>query len=98
MKKLFSTLIVSLFVFNVSAIDILFNRLEKLYEKDKSKCLVVAKRYMDYLPNQASPYYFATVVYKFKAENARNARGEYLHLKKALGYAIKFEEKNNIEI
>ena len=98
MKKIFSTLIVSLFVFNVSASDVLFSRLEKLYKKDKSKCLVVAKRYMDYLPNQASPYYFATVVYKFKAENSRNSRGEYLHLKKALGYAIKFEEKNNLEI
>ena len=82
MKKLFSALIVSLFVFNVSATDVLFNRLEKLYKKDKSKCLIIAKRYIEYLPNQSSPYYFATVVYKYKAENAKNTRGEYLHLKR----------------
>tara|TARA_R110002072_G_scaffold302402_1_gene485113 strand:- start:40232 stop:41218 length:987 start_codon:yes stop_codon:yes gene_type:complete len=95
MKKLLSTLIVLLLFFNASASDILFNRLDNLYKKDKKKCLVVAKRYMEYLPKESSSYYFASIVYKYKAENARNSRGEYLHLKKAISYAVQFENKKD---
>ncbi|HIP32579.1 MAG TPA: CAP domain-containing protein [Crocinitomicaceae bacterium] len=98
MKKILSTLIVLLIVFSASASDLFYNRLEKLYKKDKKKCLTVAKRYIDYLPNQSASYYFAAIVYKYKAENARNSRGEYLHLRKAIGYAVQFEELKDEEL
>jgi len=98
MKKLLSTLIVLLLVFSSFATNIFFNRLDKLYKKDKKQCLDVAKRYINYLPNQASSYYFASMVYKFKAENAKNSRGEYMHLKKAIGYALQFDELNDLEL
>ena len=98
MKKLLSTLIVLSVVFSASASNLFFKRLDKLYQKDKQQCLTVAKRYIKYLPKQSASYYFATVIYKFKAENARNSRGEYMHLKKAISYALKFEELKDEEL
>ncbi|MBL1279146.1 MAG: CAP domain-containing protein [Fluviicola sp.] len=98
MKNTLSTLIVILISFSSFSSNILFNRLDKLYSKDKKKCLVVAKRYMELMPKQSASYYFASIVYKYKAENARNSRGEYLHLKKAIGYAVQFEEKNDEDL
>lgn len=69
-----------------------FNRLDKLYQKDPDKCLVVSKRYMKLFPSKPEPYYFASKVYFDKASDAKNLRSQYLNLSKALGYAVKFEK------
>jgi uncharacterized protein YkwD len=77
-----------------SSRDILFNRLEKLHEKDPSKCLEVSKRYMSLFPENASSYYFASVIYDERADKSKTVQGKYRNLKKAIGYAITFEEKD----
>jgi uncharacterized protein YkwD len=76
----------------VFANDILFNRLTKLYTKNPEKCLETAKRYINYFPNESSSYYYASKVYYDKSTVARNNRTEYSLLKKAIGYAVKFEK------
>lgn len=82
----------------VSAKDIAFNRLNKLYHKDSKQCLVVAKRYMKYLPENASAYYFATLIYRDKVDNARNAKGKYFSMTKSLSYAKKFTARDHENI
>jgi uncharacterized protein YkwD len=78
--------------------DILFKRLDNLYQRDKSKCLEVTKRYIKYFPDQAAPYYFAVLSYKDKSLKARNARGEYISMRKAIGYAVQFELKDTEQL
>lgn len=91
--KSFNLLFVLLFAPSiVSANDILFNRLTKLYNKNPEKCLEAATRYIHYFPNESSSYYYASKVYYDKSTTARNSRTEYSLLKKAIGYAVKFEK------
>lgn len=82
----------------VSAKDFTFNRLNKLYEKDTKQCLEVAKRYMKYLPDNASAYYFAAIIYRDKVDNARTTKGKYLQINKSLSYAKKFVARDDQEI
>ena len=95
MSKFLSLTVIIFFVFTTSASDVLYKRLDNLYKKDKKQCLVVAKRYIKYIPNQSSPFYFATVLYVEKSKKSKTTRGQYLHLRKAIGYAIKFEDFDN---
>lgn len=97
MKISFIFLLVAL-PFVASSRDILFNRLEKLHEKDPSKCLEVSKRYMDLFPDNASSYYFASIIYDERADKSRTVQGKYRNLKKAIGYAISFEEKDHDDL
>ena len=91
--KSFNFLFVLLFAPSVVfANDILFNRLTKLYTKNPEKCLEAAKRYINYFPSECSSYYYASKVYFDKSTTARNSRTEYSLLKKAIGYALKFEK------
>lgn len=78
--------------------DILFNRLTKLYSKNPDKCLDVAKRYIDFFPNEASSYFYASKVNFDKSKTARTSRVEYSLLKKSISYAVKFEktDKKNL--
>lgn len=95
--KTFNLLLVLLFAPRiVFANDILFNRLTKLYNKNPEKCLEAAKRYINYFPSECSSYYYTSKVYFDKSATARNSRTEYSLIKKAIGYAVKFE-KTDIE-
>lgn len=87
-------LLVLLVPFLTNAKDYFFKRLEKLYATDKSKCLEVAKRHMQYFPDRPGAYYFASIIYQEKSEKSRTVQGEYRNLKKAIGYAVTFEEKD----
>ena len=98
MLKSLSISLLLIFALNASANDILYNRLDKLYETDKKQCLVAVKRYIKYFPKQASPLYYATLLYSEKSENSKNERGQYLHLRKAIGYAIQFEGIEDVEL
>jgi len=98
MLKSLSFSLLFIFALNASANDILYNRLDKLYDTDKKQCLVVVKRYIKYFPKQAVPFYYATLLYSEKSEKSRNEKGQYLHLRKAIGYAIQFEEIEDEEL
>ena len=88
-------LLVLLFPLVTEAKDILFNRLEKLHQKDEKKCLEVAMRYMKIFPENAAPHYFASVIYKDRSEKSRTIQGEYRNDKKAIGYAQTFEKRDD---
>lgn len=92
MKSL-NLLLVSFFLPSVIfANDILYNRLTKLYNKDQKKCLEVAKRYINYFPNESSSYFYASKIYFNKSKNARTSWLEYSLLKKTINYGMKFEK------
>lgn len=81
--------------FSVFSGDFLFKRLEKLHDKDQKKCLEVSKRYMKLFPENPSAYYFSSVIYNARADKSRSTSGKYRNLKRAIGYAITFEEKDD---
>ena len=78
--------------------DIMFNRLNRLYNQNLSRCLEVSKRYIELFPDQPSPYYFASISYRDKSEVSKTMRGRYLNLNRCVGYAVKFEETDNADI
>ena len=83
---------------SLSANDWSYKRLNKLYNSNQEKCLKTAKRYIKLFPKKAASYYFVSVIYFEKTDNARNVRGKYLHMSKALNYAKKFEKINDEDI
>jgi uncharacterized protein YkwD len=78
--------------------DIMFNRLNRLYNQNLSRCLEVSKRYIELFPEQPSPYYFAAISYRDKSEVSKTIRGRYINLNRCVGYAVKFEETDNEDI
>lgn len=80
------------------ATDWSYKRLNKLYTSKNKKCLAVAQRYIQYFPDKAAPYYFAAIVYKDMAKKSQSPRVKYSTMSKALGYAKKFELKNDAEL
>lgn len=95
MLKSLSLLFVFFIVQNSFGSELIFNRLNNLYNRDAKKCLIVAKRYIDYIPNNASPYYFAAKIYSDKSKLSKTNRGKYLNVKRALNYASDFDDINN---
>ncbi len=92
MKKSLSILIFLLIVFQSSAKDHFFNRLEKLYEKDAKTCLIVAKRHIKFFPKQAASYFFCSKISKDKYKKGNSLHSQYNHLNKAIDFANRFEE------
>ncbi len=78
--------------------DLLFNRLEKLHKKDQKKCLEVAQRCIEQSPEKAAPYYFASIIYDAKSDKSRTTEGKYRNMKRAIGYAVAFQEKAEDEL
>src|SRR3989338_3079622 len=75
--------------------DILFNRLEKLHDKDQKKCLEAAQRYIQLFPDNRSAYYFSSIIYDERAGKSKTVQGKYRNLKKAISHALTFEEKDD---
>ncbi|MCJ8291003.1 MAG: CAP domain-containing protein [Crocinitomicaceae bacterium] len=75
--------------------DMFFSRLEKLNNKDQKKCLEVAKRYIKIFPENASAYYFSSIIYNDRADKSRSTSGKYRNLKRAISHAITFEQKDD---
>ncbi len=88
-------ILIFLLPFLSQAKDIFFNRLEKLHAKDQKKCLEVSKRYMNWFPDKAAPNYFASIIYQERSTKSRTLQGRYRNVKKAIGYAMKFEEMDD---
>ncbi|MFT5859065.1 MAG: hypothetical protein ACI865_001161 [Flavobacteriaceae bacterium] len=95
MKKASLIFLTFLIVANVSAGEATYKRLKKLYDNDSKKCLILAKRYIKYRPEKSSSYFFASMIYKDKVKNARNAKGKYFHITKSLSYANKFMDRSD---
>ena len=93
MKKS-ALILILLLPFITEAKDFFFNRLEKLHETDQKKCLEVAKRYMKIFPDRSSPHYFASIIYQERSTKSRTIQGQYRNVKKAIGYAMTFEERD----
>lgn len=88
-------ILIFLLPFLSDAKDIFFNRLEKLHQKDQKKCLEVSKRYMNWFPDRAAPHYFASIIYQERSTKSRTLQGQYRNVKRAIGYAMTFEEKDD---
>jgi uncharacterized protein YkwD len=94
MKKVIILLLL-LMPFMAQSNDMFFNRLEKLNNKDQKKCLEVAKRYIKIFPENASAYYFSSIIYNDRADKSRSTSGKYRNLKRAISHAITFEQKDD---
>lgn len=94
MKTALALLLIALPMLGQSR-DILFKRLENLNDRDEKKCLEVAERYMKIFPDNAASYYFACIIFDGRADKSRSIEGKYRNLKRAVDYAITFEEKDN---
>ncbi|MDX2361425.1 MAG: CAP domain-containing protein [Crocinitomicaceae bacterium] len=97
MKKILFLLIL-VFPMTVFSKDYFHKRLETLYEIDKKKCLETSKRYIKWFPEKAPSYYYASVIYQEKSTKSRTLQGSYRNLRHAIGYALKFEEKDRDEL
>ena len=98
MKKALSILFLLFVVFQSSAKGHFFNRLEKLYEKDSKNCLVVAKRHIKFNPEQAASYFFCAKIFGDKFKKAKNLRAKYIHLNKAMNFALQFDELSDDDL
>lgn len=94
MKNLLFILLLAL-PFLAQSNDFFFKRLEKLHQKDQKKCLEVSKRYMEYFPENPAAYYFSSIIYNERADKSRSTSGKYRNLKRAISYAVTFEEKDD---
>lgn len=71
-----------------------FNRLNKLYSKDVSKCLNKAISIQKWDKNCAAAYYFSSLAYASIAENQKTTRKQYTYLGKSFNDARKLESLN----
>lgn len=97
MKKLLFLLITLVPLLGYSN-DFFFNRLNKMYQYDKSKCFKTSKKYMKWFPEKAAPYYFTSIIYHEKSKKSKTVQGEYRNLRQAIGNAMKFEEKDGDQL
>lgn len=91
MKNLPSLFAIICISFTTVAADRPYNRLDRLHNSDPSRCLKVSKRYIKYLPDNAVPYYFDSIVYRDKANAHPSIKTRYLMISKSKGYAMKFQ-------
>lgn len=82
----------------VKANEKIYNRLNKIYLSNPELCLEKAKKYMDKKPNEAASYYFASTIYSDKMEQSQTLRGKYLHLRRAINHARKFDKIGQSEL
>ena len=90
MKNLTSLLAIICVSFTTVEVVRPYNRLDRLHNSDPSRCLKVSKRYIKYLPDNAVPYYFDSIVYR-KANAHSSIKTRYLMISKSKGYAMKFQ-------
>lgn len=70
----------------------MYNRLNKLYQTDRSLCLEKSKKYMGYFKQSSIPHYFASSIYYDQSKESQTLRGMYLHMNRSLNEARKFEQ------
>lgn len=97
MKKWIGLGVVLFFVFNASG-NVLLNHLEKLYQKDQSKCMERSKWFMKHFKDRAEPYYFAFKVQESRVASAKNNISAFYRTKTALKYALGFQERADEEL
>lgn len=70
----------------------LYNKLNKLYLTDRTKCMEQTKKMIKKKSQESIPYYFASVIYYDKSKESQTLRGTYLHMYRAVANAAKFEK------
>ncbi len=88
-------LLSTLLLFTVStswANEKLYNKLNKLYLTDRSKCMEQSKKVMTKKKHEAIPYYFVSVIHYDKSKESQNLRGTFLQLSRSAVNASKFEK------
>ena len=75
-----------------------YKRLNKLKNQNPTKCISVAKRHIKLFPENATSYYFVSVVYFDHLDESRNLRAKYIKMGNALLYARKFEKYSDDEL
>lgn len=75
-----------------------YNRLERLYGTNPTKCLKVSKRYIKFLPDNPVAYYFASIVYRDKSKKHLEIKTRYMMMSKSIGYAMKFENFEDLDL
>lgn len=73
--------------------NLLLNRLDRLYEKDQSKCLKRSKWYIKQLEHRAEPYFYAFRIQTERARNSNNAISAFYRTRTALNYANGFNQR-----
>jgi len=77
---------------SIEANEKTYNKLNKLYQIDKAKCLEVSKKMIQKKKQVAIPYYFSSVIYYDKSKESTSLRGVYLQLNRAVRNAVNFEK------
>ena len=99
MKNLTSLFVVLCISFATTAgNNRVYKRLDRLYNSNQTKCLKIAKRYIKYFPDTPASYYFASIVYRNKSKVHFELKTRYMMMSKAIGYAMKFEDFENINL
>lgn len=70
----------------------LYNKLNKLYLTDRTKCMEQSKKIMKKKATESIPYYFASAIYYDKSKESQTLRGTYLQMYRAVSSAAKFEK------
>lgn len=83
---------------NISFGNVLLNHLNKLYEKDQSKCMERSKWFMKHFKERAEPYYFAFKVQNNRIADAKNNISAFYRTKIAIKYALEFQERADDEL
>lgn len=98
MKNLTSLLAVLCISFATTAKDWRYNRLDRLYKSNQTRCLKISKRYIKYLPDSPEAYYFASIVYRNKSKKHLEMKTRYMMMSKSIGYAMKFEDFEDLDL
>lgn len=72
--------------------NVLLNHLNKLYEKDQSKCFERSKWFMKHWEERAEPYLFAFKVQSSRVDKANSTVSAFYRTRTALKYAMGFKE------
>lgn len=97
MRK-FILIFAAIAVTNISFGNALLNHLNKLYEKDQSKCFKRSKWFIKHFDERAEPYFFAFRVQSSKISEAKNSISAFYKTKTALKYAQGFQERAGEEL
>lgn len=98
MKNFIAFLVVVSISFVSLSGDWPYDRLNRLYGSNSTRCLKVSKRYIHFLPEKAAPYYFASVVYRDKSKKHQEIKAKYRMMSQAIGFAMSFEAFEDIDL
>lgn len=73
----------------------MYNKLNKLYQVDRNKCMEKTKQILAKNNKEAVAYYFRSIIYYDKSKESPTLKGIYLQVNRSVTSAIKFEENSS---